>query len=73
MSTAAQQNPVVRVINSIHFKVALWGLSLLAMLATFMVALSEFRSTDQIPQVKLIDMQMRKKIRNFASDRKSVV
>lgn len=68
MSAATQQaHPVVRVINSVQFKAALWALSIAAMLATFGVALSQFRSSDQIPQVKLIDMAMRKKIRNFAS------
>lgn len=60
-------NKAIAFIHKSSFKSALWMLSLLAIAATFAVTLSQFRSTDKIPQVKLIDMPMRKKNRDFAA------
>jgi len=56
-----------QVIFSIRFKTGVLLLSAVAVIGFFIAALYLFRPADNEPDVQLIDMEMRKEIRDFAS------
>jgi len=57
----------IRYLNDVRLKSFVLASMLLAIAGVLIGALSQFRSSDHVPQIKLINMEMRKSIRNFSS------